>query len=218
MQATGWGVVFCLFAGWVTAQEAGLVSGPKVGGVVPGPFDSFNINGKKGKGRQHCLVCEYGLLPVVLVFAREPAEGKDGPLTSLLAKLDEAVERHAEANYLNSFAVFLSPDARNSANNAEEQDPKKLVDEALAREGLAARLEPRAEKLKHVVISFFPAEGPKGYNINPKAEVTVLFYIRHKIMANFAFAEGKMTEEDVEKIVKTVDETFASAKKKPAKK
>jgi len=64
------------------------------------------------------------------------------------------------------------------------------------------------------VVAYLPADGPKDYHINSKAEVTVLFYIKHKVLANFAFAEGKMTEGDVERIIKTVDDTWA---KKTAK-
>jgi hypothetical protein len=201
--------------GGLFAQEGGakIQSGVKVGDVLPGPFDAFNVNGKTAKGRQHCLVCDFGLSPVVMVFAREPAEGKDGPLMSLLSKLDEAVGRYVDDRGLESCAVFLSPDAYSSANNAGEQNTKKIIDEAVARDALAKRLEERAEKLKNVVVAYYPADGPKGYNINPKAEVTVLFYVKHKVLANFAFAEGKMTPDDVAKIIKTVDDALAKRKK-----
>ena len=204
------GLMFMLLAS-ATAQEQGeqLQSGLKVGEVLPGPFDAVNINGKTAKGRQHCLVCDYGLNPVVMVFAREPAEGRDGPLTALLAKLDEAVNRHAGKHSLGSCAIFLSPDAHNSANNAAEQDPQKIVEEAIAREALAKRLEERAEKLKNVVVAYFTPEGPKDYQINPKAEVTVLVYAKHKILANFAYPAGKMGPDDVTKILQTVDEILA---------
>jgi hypothetical protein len=218
------GLTLFLVAGWLAAQEEGekLKSGLQKDEVLPGPFDAFNVNGKKAKGRQHCLVCENGLHPVVLVFAREPAEGKDGPLTALLAKLDEAVSRHADGHFLGSFAVFLSPHALNSANNAEEKDTKKIVEETIARDALIKRLEGRAENLKNVVIACYPAEGPKDYKINPKAEVTVLFYKKHKVLANFSYPEEKLTEAEADKIVKTVDEALANdealAKKKPGKK
>ena len=48
--------------------------------------------------------------------------------------------------------------------------------------------------------------------LQPKAEVNVLFYVKHKVVANFAFAEGKMTEEDVQSIIKMVDDTLAKKK------
>ena len=88
------------------------------------------------------------------------------------------------------------------------------MEEALGRDALAKRLEARAEKLKNVVIAYFPAEGPKDYRINPNAEVTVLFYRKHKILANFAFPEGKMAAGDVDRIVKTVDDALAKKQRK----
>jgi hypothetical protein len=212
------GFTLFLVVGALVAQEDGerLQSGPKVGEVLPGPFDAFNINGRIAAGRQHCLVCDYGLHPVVMVFAREPAEGKDGPLAALLAKLDDAVRRHADDHALGGCAVFLSADGQNSATNATEHDPKKIADEALARDALAKRLEERAEKLKNVVVAYLSAQGPKEYHINPKAEVTVLFYIKHKVLANFAFPEGKMQASHVDNIIKFIED--ALAKKRPAKK
>jgi hypothetical protein len=208
---TLFGLSFFFIAGVMLAQQgdAKFQSGLQVGELLPGPFDAVNINGKTAKGRQHCLVCDFGLQPVVMVFAQEPAEGKDAPLMSLLRKLDEAVSRHEADEALNACAIFLSPDAQNSADNAGEQDPMKIVAEALARNALAKRLEERAEKLKHVVVAYFPLAGPKDYKINPKAEVTVLVYKKHKVLANFAFPEGKMTADDVTRITKSVDETFA---------
>jgi hypothetical protein len=185
-----------------------LQSGPKVGEILPGPIDAFNINGKNAEGRQHCLVCEYGLNPVAAVFAREPADGKDSTLTSLLTKLDDAVSRHKDDQGLGSFAIFLSPDGRNSVYNPGEKDPSKIVEEELARTALVKRLKERADKLKNVVVAFYPEEGPKDYHFNPKAEVTVLFYQKQKVLANFAFAPGKMTPADVDKIIETVDAAF----------
>lgn len=199
--------------GFAQDDDDKFASGTKVGDVIPGPFDALNINGRKAKGRPHCLVTDFGLNPTVLVFAREPGEGKDGPLTALLGKLDEAVAKHMDDHYLGSAVVFLSPDARTSPANEEDLD--KLMKEALARENLIKRLDERAEKLKQVILAIYPEEGPKGYAINPKSEVTVLFYVKHKVLANFAFPEGKLTEEDADRIVKTIDDTFKKKKKKP---
>jgi hypothetical protein len=194
--------------GLLMLAQSDLPSGPKVGEILPGPIDAFNINGKKAEGRQHCLVCEFGLNPVVAVFAREPADSKDAVLTTLLAKLDDAVSRHKDDNGLGSFAIFLSPDGRNSVYNAEEKDAGKIVEEELARSALIKRLTKRAEKLKNIVLAFYPEEGPKNYHINSKAEVTVLFYQKQKVLANFAYGPGKMTAGDVDKIIETVEATL----------
>ena len=63
-------VVVVACAALVQAGEA-LKSGPPVGQFLPGSFQPFNLNGKTAKNRYHCLVCEFGLRPTVMVFARE---------------------------------------------------------------------------------------------------------------------------------------------------
>ena len=202
----GFGLVLC--GTLILAQEDGqkVSSGPQVGKTLPGPFDCLIVNGPR-KGQQHCLVCEHGLSPAVIVFTREPGEGKEGMLNSLLAKLDEAVDRHRDES-LGAAVVFLSPDAKNSANNSQEKDIDKLVAEAKARTDLLKRLAARTEKLKNVVAGCVAIEGPEGYKISPKAETTVLLCERHQVVANFAFAAGKMSDADVGRIIMKLDEVI----------
>src|SRR2546422_10631179 len=85
-------------------------SGLGPGRLIGGPFQPYNLNGKRGKERFHCLVCEFSLEPVVAIFVREGPEPNPEVLQELLKKTDDAVERHQEAQ-LHSFAIFLSPDA-----------------------------------------------------------------------------------------------------------
>lgn len=188
----------------VLAQDEALKSGPQAGAKLPGSFAPLNLSGKVGKGRHHCLVCEFNLDPVVLVFAREPAEGKDMALNELLQQLEKAVDRH-EAHFLKSFAVFLSPAARSSITDPDVEDTGKLVDEATERKTFMERIAVRADAGKNVFYGVFPAEGPKEYNLDPKAEVTVIFYKRHRVLANFAFAAEKLTMPDVATVLQTVD-------------
>ena len=208
------GLAFLFLVGGIVAQDEDekLTSGVAVGKLLPGAFDCLVINGKN-KGRQHCLVCENALNPVVMVFAREPAEGKEGPLDALMAKLDDAVARHQDVS-LGGFVIVLSPDARSSATNESEEDAAKLVEEARARDELVKRLSTRAEKLKNVIIGCYPPEGPKGYNLSPKAEITVLVYERHKVLANFAFSAGQMTDADLERIIAAMDKVAKSSEGK----
>jgi len=198
-------------------KEEKFISGPQVDSPLPGPCEVFNINGPIGMGRYHCLVCEYSADPVVMIFAREPAEGKDGPLNSLIQKLEEAIPKN-DKSQLHAFVVFLSPGARSSATEKKIEDTDKLVEEAAAREALHARLKARAKDLKSVVIACTIPEGPKKYNINPRADVTVVFYKKLKVLDNYAFTEGKMSDDDAAMIVDKVEKTLRDAKKKPAKK
>src|SRR4029079_16835979 len=56
-----------------------------------------------------CLVCENGLNPVVMIFAREVSD----PLVRLLGKIDAATAKHRESS-LGSFVVFLKSSDKTS--------------------------------------------------------------------------------------------------------
>lgn len=295
------GASILVLAPWLFALggDEKLRSGPQVGEIIPGPFDSFNLSGAKGTGRQHCLVCEYGLDPVVAIFARE-TKGKDAAaLQHLLANLDGILPKHADA-YLRAFVVHLSPHAIHSAIKPRDEDTKKVVEqtkkdyaaalaqaekaakiraaavealnsakklekdaggkatddskkerqrakeledeagkeEAIARKQLAAvaetlgaeaavpiaenekrvellkDLSKQAAELKNVVVACMPAEGPKAYKIDPKAEITIFVYQRHKVLANHAYSAAKFTEGDADQIVEYVDRLMKEQRKK----
>src|SRR3954451_4316768 len=155
-------------------DEARSKSGPAPGTVLPGPFEALNVNGP-AKGRYHCLVCKFGLNPTVLVFARESGKENAAGLQGLLAKLLAAAEKHQSKIY-GAAAVYLTPESASSVNNPAETDVDKLAQEAAVREALVAKLGGKADKLKNVIVATYPPEGPKGYDIAPKADVTVLFY------------------------------------------
>ena len=170
------------------AFQAGdkLKSGPQAGEPIPGPFHFLNINGAYS-GDPHCLVCEYGLRPVAAVFARSlPETGK--PLANLLQKLDETIGKN-QASEFRGFAAFLSQDY------AAEDTRKELVQ----------KLENVAKDLKHVILCLDGADGPEKYNINKDAEVTVILYHKHKVVANFAFEKDKLTDKDVAAIAAALE-------------
>jgi hypothetical protein len=196
-----------IFAG-VAALSAGRgpASGPHAGETMPGTFAPWNINGAHA-GKYHCLVCEFDLDPAVLIFAREPAEGKGAAFDELLQKLDQAVARHQKAHF-HAGVVVLSPFAQSSTSVPKVEDFNDLVKEANEREALVERLKKRAEALKGTAVACFPAEGPKSYKIDPKAQFTVLFYKNLQVIANYSFAANQMQSGDVATIMKKVDETL----------
>lgn len=206
------------------AQDESFRSGPKVGSMLPTPFEAYLVNGpllekaKKELGPSappaiyHSVVCDFGLKPTILILAREPAEGKEAALGEMLKKLDATLDEHQDRT-LKGAVIFLSPDARSSANAPAKEEPAKLLEEAVARKKLVDRLTARAGKLKNVIVGAYPAEGPKGYDLNPKAEVTALYYDRLKIYENAAFAEGKLTDADADAFLKKVGAHLAPKKK-----
>lgn len=205
-----------LTCSWLPAQDgASLASGPKVGAVLPSSFDCYNVNGEAA-GKFRSLVTVFYPHPSIFVFVRENAEEKDGALPELLKKIDDAMDQFKNEG-LKATVIYLSDAARNSTNT-KESDPAKLVAEAQAREALYKRLASRAMGLKNVVVACYGAEGPKGYNLNPMAEVTVLFTLKHKVEANLAFEAGKLQASDAERVFDMVRETLRPAKKKDVKK
>jgi hypothetical protein len=188
-----------LFSGLTALSAADMLkSGPQAGEKLPGSFHPLNINGSHA-GNEHCLVCEYGLDPVVLVFARDVPSGSS---LTLLQKLEKALEDHQAAS-LKAFAVFLSP------NFDKEEERKDLVQK------LDSLTKGAEHPLKQLVLSADSAsELEKQYKINKEAELTVLVYKQLKVVDNFAYAKDKLTEKDVDAILAAVDKMLPARKKK----
>ena len=176
--------------GVLSAAEE-LKSGPQPGETIPGPFHYLNVNGAHA-GNPHCLVCEFGLRPAVLVFARESPSDKS-PLAMLLQKLDEAADRHKNAE-LQAGVVVLNDDFA----------------KAETRKDLVRKWETSGKDLKHVVIAVDGQAGPKEYKIDKDADVTVVLYNQHKVVANFAFAKDKLTDKDVTAIMAAVNKIIGA--------
>jgi hypothetical protein len=179
-----------------------LKSGPQPGKLLPGSFHPFNLNGEH-KDKYHCLVCEYGLKPVVLVFARDY---KDPAVIKLLDSLEDAVKKEEKKSYLKSFVVFLSKGATSSATEAKpEPDANKLVEEEASRAKLTKELQGLASKYNRVILSYYPEAGPKGYELNPDAAVTILVYYKQRVLDNFVFGPGELKEKQVEEFRRKLD-------------
>ncbi len=72
------------------------------------------------------------------------------------------------------------------------------------RKDLVRKLETSAKDLKYVVIALGGAAGPENYKISKDADVTVLLYNHHKVVANFAFAKDRIKDKDVNAIMAVV--------------
>ncbi|MBI1832616.1 MAG: hypothetical protein HYR84_14340 [Planctomycetes bacterium] len=202
----------------LVAQDAGKEKGtPKSGDAIPRPFECLLINDTKeltekkqsSKGRPHCMVCRFGLNPAVLIFAKKPADGKDATFTDLLKKLDEATLDFEDRNFQVG-VVILSPDARDSTNNAKEADADKIIKETVNRQELIKRLTKRAQGLTNVLIGCYPSDGPvareappKGFKFDAKMEMTVYFYERMKIIESFSF-EAPPSADQVDATIKKI--------------
>src|SRR5581483_8405920 len=143
--------------------KSGLQPGEKITTI----FEPLNVTGEHA-GEPYCLICENGLAPVAMLFAREVDES----LLKLLSKLDAATEKHRDQE-MGSFVVFLSED---------EALPKRLAEAA------------RKRGLKRIVLSTFEPAGPERFKVAADADITVVLYREHEVKANFAFRKGELTE------------------------
>ncbi len=171
--ALAWVLLSGSLAGSAIAVEP-VQSGLQPGEKLFAVFEPLNITGPFA-GEPHCLVCENGANPVAMVFARDLSE----PLTRLLTKLDAATAEHRRQE-MGSFVIFLSDD-----------------------EKLPPRLQETAAKhaLKHIILATDAPAGPDGFKVSGDAEVTVVLYREHRVLANHAFRRGELNERAIDKIL-----------------
>jgi hypothetical protein len=121
-----------------------------------------------------------------MIFAREVSDS----LTSLVKKIEAETAKNSKAK-MGSFVVFLS-------------DAEKLDD----------TLKSLSEKegLKKCILSIDNPAGPKGYNVAKDADVTVVLYVGHKVMANHAFKKGQLNDKAIERILADVPKILKTDK------
>jgi hypothetical protein len=160
------------------------VSGVPVGGR-PGPY-SFLVATGPQRGQPTCYVCEQDKKPTAVVFARTLTD----PLGKLLAKLDaETALRKGDG-----FKAWMT----------------HLGDTADL-DGLARWAQKAAVK-SVAVGAFEDADGPPAYKLARDADVTVLLFVNRKVVANFAFRSGELTDAKVDEVAKALPRLFEKAK------
>jgi len=162
-----------LLAGTAMAEEP-LKSGPQPGDRLPGTFEPLNVTGEYA-GERHCLVCDAGLKPTVMIFARTLATAT----VDLLTRVDTATKAHARQRLV-SFAVFLS-----DAPELEQQ----LADAATE------------HGLEKTTLAIDDPAGPDGFGLDDEADVTVVLYKAHTVEANHAFRAGELDDDAIDRIL-----------------
>lgn len=212
------------------AQDAGAGL-LKPGAKIPGPFQALSVTLPPTtlkpipqSGRYHCPVCEYRLKPGVLIFAKQPDSTEDAAktasLTGLLKKLDAVIAKHPDAQ---TGACAIFGDGGYTKQILAELDdatggpmvPVKDVDFTKAiefKEKAEARLKEsaKAADFKHVGLSLGI---PDTYPIPANKDARVLFFYKHEVIFDEAFTADKLTDDAVDKMVKTIDEKLAEADK-----
>jgi hypothetical protein len=153
----------------------------------PGPYSSLVAVGPQ-RGQQHCFICEAADKPVVIVFVRSLSE----PLGKLVQRIDKAVAERKAAD-LRGWVTFL----------AEDQT------------GLDPKVVQWSQKyaIKSVPLGIFEdTVGPPTYLLARDADVTVLFSVKQRVVANFAFRTGELNDAAIDNILKAVPKIAADKK------
>lgn len=150
------------------------VSGVPVG-QRPGPY-SFLVAVGPQRGQQTCYVCETADKPAVIVFCRKVSE----PVGKLLVKCDDWLltqpkdTARAWMTVLGEKTISLDDLAKWTKQAGVKSVPTGVFDDSI---------------------------GPPTYKLHNDAEVTVLLYVKQKVIANFAFRNGELNDEAIKKIV-----------------
>ena len=154
-------------------------------GKRPGPY-SFLVATGPQRGQQTCYICEQheGNKPAAVVFARSPSDS----LGKLLTRLEEA----------------------GTGTSAKDSGYKVWMTQLAERADLDA-LAKWAQKqgLKTVPVGAFEdADGPPAYKLHKDADVTVMLFTKQRVVANFAFRAGELTDAKIDEVVKAVPQLF----------
>jgi peroxiredoxin len=166
------------FAMGLSARAEEIKSGPT--DQISGPFDVRAITGEHRKGdvkEELCYVCKYGgeaRPAVVLIFTQKADEN--------LASLVKAVDAVQKTNKdLGTVVVGVS--------GVTDADLEKLQE---------------THKLTTPLTVAVEKDGPRDYELNKEAAVTVLVYKQGgKIVKNFAFKDTKAAAEKAKEIAAT---------------
>jgi hypothetical protein len=122
------------------------------------------------------------------VFARSLSD----PLGKLVAKLDREVGDNKKAD-LRGWVTFLSNDQPTLDSQVSEWGKKNAI--------------------RRMPLGVFESEnGPPSYRLSRDADVTVLLFVKQKVVANFAFRSGELNDERTAEIVKALPKILPDKK------
>jgi hypothetical protein len=156
--------------------ESGLKPGQR-----PGPYTSLVSVGPQ-RGQLHCFICETEDKPAVVVFARSLSDG----LGKLVRGLDKAVQDNKKAD-LRAWVTFLN-------------DDQQKFDPLVVAWG-------KQQSVKSVPLAIFEdLTGPPTFRLHRGADLTILLFVKQKVVKNFSYKDGSLTDAQLDEVLKGVSE------------
>jgi hypothetical protein len=140
------------------------------------------------QGKFHCLISEYDLDPVVMLFARNLDDSAG--FRDLLQKLDGAIDRNPGVR-LHAFVVFIDPDEKINI----VQDDDKRDDAAKKIQKIADDL-----KLKGVVLTLAGDADLVKYGLEKETALTAVLYKNLRIEAVHKVTADNLDKADADAV------------------
>jgi hypothetical protein len=150
-------------------------------GLRPGPYSAVVVTGPQ-RGQTFCYICDTADKPAVIIFARTTSDA--------LGKLANGVEK--------AVAAHKSADLRAWITVLHEDQPS--VD---------AQIVKWAQKyaVSTVPIAVFEdVGGPPSYKLAQEADVTVLLSSKQRVVHNFTFRAGELTDARIAEVLREIPE------------
>jgi hypothetical protein len=168
---------------WLATASAAMGEDPCVSGLKPGqrpgPY-SFLVATGPERGQPTCYICETADRPGIVIFARSLSE----PLGKLVAKLDHAVGERKK-DELRAWVTFLSND-------------QPALDAQVVEWG-------KKHAIRNMPLGVFESEvGPPSYRLARDADVTILLFVKQKVVANFAYRSGELNDQRIGEVLKAL--------------
>ena len=156
-------------------------------GKRPGPYAAVVSTGPE-RGRSHCYICATEDRPAFIVFARNTSE----PLGKLAQQLDKALSTHTKEE-LRGWVTFLNTD-------------QTAFDPLVVAWG-------QKHALRTLPLAVFEDPlGPPSYRLSADADITILLFVRQKVVANFAFRSGELTDAASAEVIKALPRILKTGK------
>ncbi len=197
------------------------------GKFLKGPGGKEVPNPKNREGKIHCLVCEYGLNPVVAVFVRASAKqvGPADGLGKLIKGLDALIPKY-RADKLAAFVAFLNLEGgtktvtikQKRADGSEfeekvEQDLEYPDDEKRDVYAEEVRDAVNGLEVRNVPFGLAPdkSKSVTAWGVKDTDEVTVIFYNRmRQVGTPWRFARiADLTDEKKDEILRAVQNALS---------
>jgi hypothetical protein len=166
--------VLAVSAGFVVAAE--IQSGLEKGKSVPA-FNVKDVTGPNKDGDELCYRCRYGNQPVVSIFAKEMTE----EVAQLSKELDNVVAKNRDQK-MAGFVVLMTENPEKAATSLATAAQKHKISQM-------------------PLTTFNGTKGPAGYNINTKADVTVMMWVDGKVKVSQGLSKADLNKETIAKIV-----------------